>query len=80
MKLFKKLIKLYKKYSPLYKSYLGKMDEKRYLNSREKYEKASEICNKIYIARNISMSQEKIIEQLKEIDKLFCDNNGHKDI
>lgn len=30
-----------------------------------------EICNKIYIARNISLDNEGVIEQLKEIDNLF---------
>ena len=29
------------------------------------------ICNKIYIARNISLDNEGVIEQLKEIDNLF---------
>ena len=35
-----------------------------------------DICNKIYIARNISMSYETIIENLEEIDKLFRDNEN----
>ena len=30
-----------------------------------------EVCNKIYIARNIIMSEEMIIEQLERIDTLF---------
>ena len=30
-----------------------------------------EICNKIYIARNISLNHESVLEQLKKIDKLF---------
>ena len=37
-----------------------------------------EICNKIYIARNISLSHESVLEQLKEIDKLFRDNEAEK--
>ena len=33
------------------------------------------ICNKIYIARNITLDQNAILEQLKEIDKLFRTND-----
>ena len=40
------------------------------------YAKLAAICNKIYIARNISMSQQDIIKQLEEIDKLFVDREG----
>lgn len=36
----------------------------------EYLEKCREICNKIYIARNISLREECILKQLKEIDKL----------
>jgi hypothetical protein len=35
-----------------------------------------DICNKIYIARNISMSPEMIIENLEEIDRLFRDKDN----
>ena len=45
----------------------------------EHLEKCQEICQKIYICRNISLNKAGIIEQLKEIDKLMADNNGHKD-
>jgi hypothetical protein len=35
-----------------------------------------DICNKIYIARNISLSHVTIIENLEEIDRLFRDNEN----
>jgi hypothetical protein len=35
-----------------------------------------DICNKIYIARNISMSEEQIIENLEKIDILFRDKSN----
>lgn len=34
-----------------------------------------EICNKIYIARNISLDNEGVIEQLELIDNLFRDSD-----
>ena len=34
------------------------------------------ICSQIYIARNISMSEETIQEQLKKIDELFRDKDN----
>lgn len=37
-------------------------------------EKCHDICNKIYMARNITLREDRIIEALKEIDKL----PGHK--
>jgi succinyl-CoA synthetase beta subunit len=37
------------------------------------YIKLRGICNKIFIARNISMSNADIVKQLEEIDKLFAD-------
>lgn len=36
-----------------------------------------DICNKIYIARNISMSEEQIIENLEKIDTLFKDKENY---
>ena len=30
-----------------------------------------DICNRLYIARNISLSQESILDELKKIDCLF---------
>lgn len=34
------------------------------------------ICNQIYIARNITLSNEKIVECLKKIDILFKDTEN----
>jgi len=36
-----------------------------------------EICYKIYIARNISLNEETIIEQLEKIDGLFRDKDNY---
>lgn len=33
------------------------------------------VCNKIYIARNITLSEDGVKEGLKMIDKLFRDEN-----
>jgi hypothetical protein len=38
---------------------------------KEQLELLKDICNRIYIARNISMSQESIIIELTMIDSLF---------
>lgn len=35
------------------------------------------ICYQIYIARNITMSPDVIIEELEEIDRLFRDNENY---
>lgn len=35
------------------------------------------ICHDIYIARNISMNQEKILDSLRKIDKLFVDRTNY---
>jgi hypothetical protein len=35
------------------------------------------ICHDIYIARNISMSHEKILDSLKTIDKLFVERENY---
>ncbi len=35
-----------------------------------------ELCNKIYIARNISLSNDDVIRQLELIDNLFKDSDG----
>lgn len=34
------------------------------------------ICHDIYIARNISMNQEKIIDSMKKIDRLFVERKN----
>lgn len=41
--------------------------------------KLKEVCNKIYIARNISLSQSGVIEQLEVIDSLFSSDDGYYD-
>jgi hypothetical protein len=45
-------------------------------NSLEQLLILKEICNKIYIARNISLDNEGVIEQLELIDNLFRDSDG----
>jgi hypothetical protein len=35
------------------------------------------ICHDIYIARNISMNQEKILDSLRKIDKIFVDSSNY---
>ena len=34
-----------------------------------------DICNRMYIARNITMSQDSMIDNLEKIDRLFRDEN-----
>mgnify|MGYP000483179819 FL=1 len=47
----------------------------------EEYDSATQlkiltnICNRIYIATNITMSQDSIIENLNKINRLFRDEN-----
>lgn len=36
-----------------------------------------DICNRIYIARNISLSHESVLENLNKIDILFKDNENY---
>lgn len=43
--------------------------------SRSGYEKLRSICNRIYIARNIGLNPDIIIECLEEIDSLFREEN-----
>lgn len=35
-----------------------------------------DICNRIYISRNITMSQDSVIDNLEKIDKLFRDDEN----
>jgi hypothetical protein len=35
-----------------------------------------DLCNKIYIARNISLNNDDVIQQLELIDKLFKDQEN----
>jgi len=41
----------------------------------EKYADAGKICAKIYIARNISLSEKDVISALAEIDELYREEN-----
>ena len=34
-----------------------------------------DICNRMYIARNITMSQDSMLDNLEKIDRLFRDEN-----
>lgn len=38
-----------------------------------------DICNRIYIARNITLSEDSIVEELKKIDCLFKDGGYTED-
>lgn len=57
------------------------MPEKEDLKRIDNYDSLTQlmilknICNKIYIARNISLSNESVIDNLEKIDKLFRDEN-----
>lgn len=46
-------------------------------NSLKQLTILKDICNRIYIARNISMSEGSIIDNLEKIDKLFRARDGH---
>lgn len=35
-----------------------------------------DICNRIYIARNITLSQDSVIDNLEKIDRLFRDRSN----
>jgi len=41
----------------------------------EKYVGAGKICAKIYIARNISLSEKDVVSALAELDKLYREEN-----
>jgi len=49
-------------------------------DSQTQLSKLKEVCNKIYIARNISLSQEGVIKQLEVIDTLFRSDNEDYDM
>lgn len=36
-----------------------------------------DICNRLYIARNIAMSQDFVVDNLEKIDKLFKDDKNY---
>ena len=55
--------------------------DKKDLKRIDKYDSLTQlmilkdICNRMYIARNITMSQDSIIDSLEKIDRLFRDEN-----
>jgi hypothetical protein len=55
--------------------------DKADLNRIDKYDSLTQlmilkdICNRMYIARNITMSQDSIVDNLEKIDRLFRDEN-----
>jgi hypothetical protein len=44
-------------------------------NSLDQLMILKDICNRMYIARNITMSQDSMIDNLEKLDKLFRDEN-----
>jgi len=46
-----------------------------YTKLNENFSEASRICAKIYIARNISLSEKDVLSALVEIDKLYREEN-----
>ena len=55
--------------------------DKKDLKRIDKYDSLTQlmilkdICNRMYIARNIAMSQDSIVDNLEKIDRLFRDEN-----
>ena len=56
--------------------------DKKDLKSINKYDSLTQlmilkdICNRIYISRNITMSQDSVIDNLEKIDRLFRDDEN----
>lgn len=46
----------------------------------EGYYVLKDICNRIYIARNIALSQEGVIKELEKIDALFRDGGEREEL
>jgi len=44
-------------------------------NSLDQLMILKDICNRMYIARNITMSQDSMIDNLEKLDRLFRDEN-----
>lgn len=44
-------------------------------NSLDQLMILKDICNRMYIARNITMSQDSMVDNLEKIDRLFRDEN-----
>jgi hypothetical protein len=55
--------------------------DKKDLKRIDKYDSLTQlmilkdICNRMYIARNITLSQDSIVDNLEKLDKLFRDEN-----
>jgi hypothetical protein len=55
--------------------------DKKDLKRIDKYDSLTQlmilkdICNRMYIARNITMSQDSIVDNLEKLDRLFRDEN-----
>ena len=55
--------------------------DKKDLKRIDKYDSLTQlmilkdVCNRIYIARNITMSHDSMIDNLEKIDRLFRDEN-----
>jgi hypothetical protein len=55
--------------------------DKKDLKRIDKYDSLTQlmilkdICNRMYIARNITLSQDSMIDNLEKIDRLFRDEN-----
>jgi hypothetical protein len=60
---------------------MSTIPDKKDLKRIEEYDSATQlkiltdICNRIYIATNITMSQDSMIENLNKINRLFRDEN-----
>ena len=57
--------------------------DKKDLKRFDKYDSLTQlmilkdVCNRIYIARNIAMSQDSIVDNLEKIDILFRDDENY---
>ena len=55
--------------------------DKKDLKRIDKYDSLTQlmilkdICNRMYIARNITLSQDSIVDNLEKLDRLFRDEN-----
>ena len=60
---------------------MSTIPDKKDLKRIDKYDSLTQlmilkdICNRMYIARNITMSQDSMIDNLEKIDRLFRDEN-----
>lgn len=55
---------------------IPKKQDLKYINSYNSIHQLmilKDICNRIYIARNISLSEDSMIDNLEKIDKIFRD-------